>query len=241
LLRLLRGIPTNKPVAFVLAGHNGSGKSTLWNEKLSPELKIPLVNADRLTLSFLPERVSGDALPKWAQDLRDGDERWQRISQQAVRTFTSLIMEQRLPFAFETVFSHWERRSDGSHFSSKIDEIRNLRNAGYFVVLLFVGLASAQLSILRVETRVRSGGHTVSTRRLKERYPRTQAAIAAAAPLADLTIMFDNSRDANHAFSLVRAQRGRRILFDCRMKRFYVRPELRRVAMTWLPKVASNY
>ena len=127
-----------KPVAFVLAGHNGSGKSTLWNERLSKHLRIPLINADRLTLSILPERdPATQSLPSWAQDFRDNDERWQRPSQEGVRAFTALVMEQRLPFAFETVFSHWEKGPDGRHYSSKIEEIKNMQAAGYFVVLLF--------------------------------------------------------------------------------------------------------
>ena len=44
----------DKPIALVLAGHNGSGKSTLWYDRLADALEIPLVNADRLTLSLLP-------------------------------------------------------------------------------------------------------------------------------------------------------------------------------------------
>ena len=67
-------------------------------------------------------------------------------------------MEQKLPFAFETVFSHWERRADGKRYSSKIQEIKNLQSAGYFVVLLFVGLASPELSYFRVQTRLKAGG-----------------------------------------------------------------------------------
>ena len=54
---LLTSIATgDKPLAIVLAGHNGSGKSTLWYDKLADQLRIPLVNADRLTLSILPPR-----------------------------------------------------------------------------------------------------------------------------------------------------------------------------------------
>ena len=48
-----------KPIAYVVAGHNGSGKSTLWAERLAPGLKVPLINADRLTLSILPDAKSG--------------------------------------------------------------------------------------------------------------------------------------------------------------------------------------
>jgi predicted ABC-type ATPase len=68
----------------VLAGHNGSGKSTLWYDRLAETLKIPLINADRLTLSILPERNASNKLPDWATKLRDADERWSRVAQQGV-------------------------------------------------------------------------------------------------------------------------------------------------------------
>jgi predicted ABC-type ATPase len=103
-----------KPTAFVLAGHNGSGKSTLWNERLAPQLKIPLVNADRITASILPppDPETGQ-LPEWARSLRDNDTRWQVLSQAGVQAFVTLVTERRMPFAFETVFSHWKRLPNG--------------------------------------------------------------------------------------------------------------------------------
>lgn len=54
---------TRRPIAFVLAGHNGSGKSTLWYERLVHTVRIPLVNADRLTLSILPEADAATRAP----------------------------------------------------------------------------------------------------------------------------------------------------------------------------------
>ena len=242
LVRLLRQTVANqkRPVAFVLAGHNGSGKSTLWNERLSDELQIPLINADRLTASILPERnLETNALPAWAQVLRDRNERWQVISQQGVRAFTGLVMEQRLPFAFETVFSHWTKQPDGSFYSSKIEEIHNMREAGYFVVLLFVGLVSPRLSFFRVQTRLRTGGHAVARSKIFSRFPRTQAAIGVASTIADMTVMFDNSRGPKDAFSLARVQRGASILFDCRDPKYYVNRDLRLIAGTWMRKVVG--
>ena len=47
-----------KPLAIILAGHNGSGKSTFWRRNLADELRMPLVNADRMMLAILPEQVS---------------------------------------------------------------------------------------------------------------------------------------------------------------------------------------
>jgi predicted ABC-type ATPase len=244
LLALLRKTvaEANKPVAFVLAGHNGSGKSTLWNERLSDALEIPLINADRLTASILPERNPTTLMvPDWAQRFRDYDERWQLLAQSSVRAIVALVMEQQLAFAMETVFSHWEKKQDGSFYSSKIHEIQNMQAAGYLVVLLFVGLASAELSALRVETRVQSGGHSVARKKLFERFPRTQAAIRVASKIANLTLMFDNSRGYSDAFSLVRAQARESILFDCRDPAFSVNSELKEIAESWLPKVAGTF
>lgn len=224
-----------KPVAFVVAGHNGSGKSTLWYDRLAPRLRIPLVNADRLMLSILPP-TEKMPLPDWARTLRDGDVRWQVLSQQSVQLFTGLIMDQQMAFAFETVFSHWKELPDG-RVESKADVIQTLQRAGYFVVLVFVGLVSADLSILRVETRKQQGGHTVPVSKLRQRFPRTQKAIAHAAPLADLTLMFDNSRDLKRAFALARAQQGTKILYDCRSDSGA--RALAKVASVWLDKVVT--
>ncbi len=88
-LRLVRRVlrsHAKKPHAYVVAGHNGSGKSTMWKEWLAPDIRVPLVNADRLMMSILPDTVGG-RLPSWARELRDEDERWMRLSQRSVQSF----------------------------------------------------------------------------------------------------------------------------------------------------------
>jgi predicted ABC-type ATPase len=226
-----------KPLAFVVAGHNGSGKSTLWYERLASKVQMPLVNADRLTMSILPEV---NPLPDWARQLRDHDDRWQKLSQNGVGLFRRLIMEQQIPFAYETVFSYWEPRPDGTH-SSKVDDIIQMQEAGYFVILLFVGLANVELSMLRVESRKRKGGHDVPVDKLRERFPRTQTAVGYATGFADMTLMFDNSRTEHEAFALVRAQKKKRILFDVRDRQYKVTPTLRSVSDLWLPSVVGAF
>jgi predicted ABC-type ATPase len=224
----------------VLAGHNGSGKSTLWYRRLVADLQIPLINADRLTLSILPVPDRTNQLPAWAQRFRDSDERWQRLSQEAVEAFVSLVTEKQMPFAVETVFSHWRARGDGT-YESKADLIETLQHFGYFVVLLFVGLSAVELSVLRVLTRKAQGGHDVPVDKLYERYPRTQRAIGHAAPLADMTIMFDNSRSMRKAFELVRVQRGAKVLFDCRDPAYRINPGLKGIASLWLDEVVGTF
>lgn len=181
---LLKGISTGKPLAIILAGHNGSGKSTLWRERFADSLQIPLINADRLVLSILPEpRGNPPRLPAWADSLRDNDERWQRISQSVIQSLVERAVERRVSFTYETVFSYLKEQPDGS-YRSKGDLVARFQRAGYAVALLFVGLANASISALRVETRREQGGHAVPIEKLQQRFPRTQKAIRMAAPLA---------------------------------------------------------
>ncbi len=146
-------------------------------------------------------------------------------------------MDQGMSFAFETVFSYLEEQADGT-FKSKVDTVATLQEHGYFVILLFVGLASAELSILRVATRRSQGGHDVPETKLRSRFPRTQQAIRMASVVADMTLMFDNSRSLELAFTLVRAQKKTDILYDCRAPEFKQDPDLVSVAALWLSKVA---
>lgn len=206
---------TKKPLAIVLAGHNGSGKSTMWRKRLSGQLQIPLINADRMILSILPEPGADGALDQWAQTLRDTDESWMRVAQDGVQAFVGHAMRAKIPFAMETVFSYWEEQPDGSVLS-KIDLIEDMQRAGYFVLLFFVGLTNVELSILRVQTRVAEHGHDVPTERLLKRFPKTQRAIAAAAQVADATIFTDNSREIKQAFTVCRVQLGDREVYDLR-------------------------
>ncbi len=214
---LLQSSPqqTRTPLGVILAGHNGSGKSTMWRRLLADRLQIPLINADRMMLSILPEPLDDGRLVAWAARLRDRNEGWMRVAQQGVQAFVGHAMAARVPFAMETVFSYWEEHPDG-RVLSKIDMITNLQAAGYFVLLIFVGLANAEASILRVMTRVGQGGHGVNESTLRKRFPKTQKAIAGALKVADASILADNSRTEESAFTVCRAQLGETPLFDVR-------------------------
>jgi predicted ABC-type ATPase len=99
---------------------------------------------------------------------------------------------------------------------SKLDLIRAMQRAGYFVLVIFVGLTNVELSMLRVQTRVAENGHGVEVERLKRRFPKTQRAIREAAKITDATIFTDNSRDPKEAFTVCRIQLGEEPLFDLR-------------------------
>ena len=221
---------SGKPLAIILAGHNGSGKSTMWRKHLSDKLRMPLVNADRMMLSILPEPNREGHLVEWARELRDENVSWMGVAQRGVEAFVVQAMSEGVPFAVETVFSHWKERPDGS-FESKIDRIRELQDAGYFVLLCFVGLSNVQLSTARVQTRVASGGHAVRLDKLVDRFPRTQTAIAAAIPVSDAAILADNSLDEARAFGVCRIQMGEEEVFDVRHR------GAERAVTEWLDRV----
>ena len=206
---------SGKPLAIVLAGHNGSGKSTMWYEHLADRLKVPLINADRMMLSILPEVKEGQSLPGWAMKLRDKNDAWMGVAQKGVESFVAQAMASGVPFATETVFSYWEERGDGS-VASKADMIRRLQGSGYFVLLFFVGLGNVNLSMARVASRKAVGGHDVDRKKLMARFPRTQKAVHYALPVADAAILTDNSLGPKEAFKPVWVQLGEDVIFDVR-------------------------
>lgn len=223
---------TRKSLAVIVAGHNGSGKSTMWRTTLADVMQLPLVNADRMMLSILPEAGNDGHLVPWAAQLRDNDRDWMRVAQQGVQAFVGQTMGAKVPFAMETVFSYWEPRPDGTT-ASKIELIEQLQAAGYFVLLLFVGLSDVEYSIFRVRTRVFEGGHGIDDTTLRARFPRTQRAIAAAVTVADASILTDNSRSPLEAFTVCQVQLASGLLFNVRNCQVPV-PQL---VLNWLDQI----
>ncbi len=187
----------------------------MWKDHLSDDLRVPLINADRIMLSVLPEANRAGVLARWAAELRDQDATWMKVAQMGVQSFVSHAMAMRVPFAMETVFSHWKQRPDGS-VGSKLDLIKDLQSAGYFVLLFFVGLPSAEFSIMRVQSRVSKGGHAVPESKLRNRFPNTQRAIREAVIMADSAVLVDNSGAPDRAFAVCRVQLGAECLYDIR-------------------------
>ena len=208
----------------------------MWRDALSDVLQMPLVNADRLFTSILPEPDKAGFLKPWADQLRNTDPSWLRVAQQGVTSFVGHAMAAKVPFAMETVFSD-ERTLDNGHVATKIDLVEEMQAAGYFVLLFFVGLMSSDLSVLRVQTRVEAGGHGIPEQRLRDRFPRTQRIVGRAALIADATIMADNSREAARAFTVARVQLKDRQLFDMRVGVKKVPPPI----SIWLDVVAPDF
>lgn len=135
------------PRVVLISGPNGAGKTTSSPWLLRGALDVPhFVNADAIAKglsSFASELVALEA----------GKLMLIRLDALAVA---------RESFAFETTLA-------SRTFAPRI---RSLRSNGYFFHLIYLWVASPELSILRIQDRVRQGGHFVPDDTVRQRYRR---------------------------------------------------------------------
>ncbi len=151
----------------LIVGPNGAGKTTIAELVLSQtSLAAPFVNADVI------------AEQRWPGDTERHAYEAARIAE---RTRAALI-EARLPFIAETVFSH----------ESKLDLVRSAKTAGY-TVALHVVLVPVEVSVARVRRRVDAGGHPVPEGKIRDRYERLWPLVRVAISPSDSASVWDNT------------------------------------------------
>lgn len=156
------------PVLHLLAGPNGAGKSTLALRVLQPQTHLPFVNADLIAADRWPGAELEHAYEAAA----------------AAAGARQELIRAREPFITETVFSH----------RSKVDLVAHASARGY-LVHLHVVMVPVDVTVLRVEHRVRHGGHQVPEGKIRERYDRLWPLVARARAIADRTTFYDNEND----------------------------------------------
>ena len=162
---------TARPSLHILAGPNGAGKTTLYETWLAGLfIGVEFVNADRLAHRHFGHPAA----------TREESEMGQALAEARRRD----LMAERRGFITESTFSH----------PSKLDLVREAKAAGFRVILYHVHVASADLTVLRVQARVAEGGHPVPEAKIRDRYFRNQALIRQAALIADYAHVFDNSQ-----------------------------------------------
>ncbi len=132
---------------YVIAGCNGAGKTTA-SYTILPEILDckEFVNADEIARGlspFQPEKVGIEA----------GKMMLNRIER---------LLESGENFAFETTLSA----------RSYIKFLKRAKQHNYQITCLFFWLASEELAISRVETRVKEGGHHIPEYIIRRRYKR---------------------------------------------------------------------
>jgi len=155
----------------MLGGPNGSGKSALYETRIAPGLAVPFVNADIIQ----------------RDELKDDDVNTAYQAARIAAKRRSEYLEKRKSFATESVFSH----------PSKLDFIKQAKEAGYRILFFHIGVNSPELSVARVAERVKEGGHRVPEAKIRARYSRNGPLIRQAVLLSDIAHIYDNSK-LNH-------------------------------------------
>jgi len=164
---------TSSPGIYVLAGTNGAGKSTLLGEAIKAA-NGTYFNPDSVALQIKQEMGIGD------------DEANAAAWAEMVRLLKRAIAE-RAYFAFETTLG-------GRTITGLLAEAAA---TGLPVHIWYAALATPELHIARVRSRVAEGGHDIEERRIRERYVASPEHLCELLPgLASLAV-FDNSADAD--------------------------------------------
>ena len=162
------------PNLYVIAGPNGSGKTTFASEFLPKYADRPaFINADTLARGlsgFSPDTVA----------LKAG-----RILLEQIDAYATKQMD----FAFETTLS-------GTHYLARL---KALREKGYAIHLFFLWIHDVQLSLARVASRVRMGGHEIAEPVVRRRFHKGIANfLQRYQVVVDSWMLFDNSGSTPH-------------------------------------------
>ena len=147
----------------MLAGPNGAGKSTFYEAYLAG-LGLPFLNADALAAE-------------------SGMDAYEAAAQLA--ELRRILVDRRIGFVMETVLS--------DPVGAKIGFLAEALEQGFEVVLIFIGIADAEMSAERVASRVEAGGHDVPLEKIMARYERTLDNLQRAIARLPLVTIYDNS------------------------------------------------
>lgn len=151
------------PRFVLLGGPNGSGKSSLV-PRIDPAGLDDIINPDTIRLA------NGNL----ASVLQAG----RNVISRTAENFTAGH-----GFLLETTLS-------GNREGRVVAEARE---RGYRIEIYFVCLRDVELNIFRVQSRVRMGGHFVPEEDIRRRYNRSLENLREILPVADATVLFDNS------------------------------------------------
>lgn len=134
-----------KPQVYIIAGPNGAGKTTFAMEFLPKYADRPtFINADTIARGlsgFSPDAVA----------LKAGRILLEQIDAYATR---------KIDFAFETTLSG----------TSYLLRLKKLKKQGYFIHLFFLWIPDVRLSLARVASRVKMGGHDIAEDVVRRRF-----------------------------------------------------------------------
>ena len=167
---------SDKPLLYVLAGVNGAGKSSIGESEF----------CSQGSAVFNPDTV--------AQQIRNlhPDIPLTLANAHAWQIGKSLL-EQAITngrdYRFETTLG-------GRTIAQLLEQAAH---AGHRLHIWFCGLASADLHLRRVRSRVAHGGHDIPEAKIRERWNRSRENLIRILPLIDHLRVYDNSAEADPA------------------------------------------
>lgn len=159
----------HRPQLWFIAGPNGAGKSTLA-ERFSMEKRLTLVNPDNIAREMNPGHPESAGI---------------QAGREALKQQNRLLAEKK-SFVIESTMSG----------KRELELLRQAKEAGYKVNLVYCGVESPHRSLFRVETRVAAGGHHVPAADVLRRYGRSMLNLPEALKIVDRALIFDKLQGA---------------------------------------------
>jgi predicted ABC-type ATPase len=164
------------PRIHVLAGVNGAGKSSVGGAAIR---------------HFGADFYNPDEAARRLREVQPGltQEQANSAAWQHGRRLLETAIAQRLDFAFETTL--------GANTLTRL--LAEAAGSGFAVQVWYAGLASPELHLQRVRSRVRHGGHDIPEADIRRRWDRSRLNLIHLLPLLAALRVYDNSREADPA------------------------------------------
>lgn len=160
-----------RPFVLVLAGVNGAGKSSVGGALL----------AEHGLAWYNPDSYARELVGQLGLEVEDANGRaWEHG-----RAQLAAAIDGRRNHAFETTLG-----------ASTIPGLLALAARSHDVVMIFCGLATAEMHLRRVQARVAAGGHDIPAGKIRERWTRSRMNLIRLMPLLARLQVFDNSAEA---------------------------------------------
>ena len=167
---------SEKPVIHVLAGVNGAGKSSIGESEFRSE-GLSVFNPDTIAQQIR------DLHPDISLTLANAHA-WQ-----IGKSLLERAIAGGQDYRFETTL--------GGRTIAQL--LEKAARSGHRLQVWFCGLASADLHIRRVRSRVAHGGHDIPVEKIRERWNRSREYLIRLLPLIDHLRVYDNSSEADPA------------------------------------------
>ena len=161
----------------IFAGVNGAGKSTLFYLEKSSDLGIRL-NCDEILSSL---------------GLKWEEPRAQILAGKKLLQLQRECIESGVSFNQETTLCG----------QSIFNAVKQAKEAGYTILLRYVGVETAEIAKERVRKRIESGGHGISDETIERRFVTSQENFLKIYPLCNEVIIYDNTKQMQCAAMMI--------------------------------------